>query len=102
MSAEEISLLPDGEKWKRIYSLPSKPKDERLEICFTGFGKSEREELEEIARRNNLKVVQSVTKNLSFLCCGSNAGEEKIKKAGTQNVAILDKKKFLCRYSERT
>ncbi|MEE9614032.1 MAG: BRCT domain-containing protein [Thermodesulfobacteriota bacterium] len=97
MSKEEISALSDAEAWRLIYSIPSiKVKDKRLQVCFTGFGTSKRQELTDLARNNNFRVVSSVTKNLDFLCGDENAGPKKIEKAEAQGVQFLDESQFIC------
>jgi NAD-dependent DNA ligase len=96
MTKEEIEALSEADAWKIIYSIRSKKaQDNRLQICFTGFGASRKQELSEIAERNNLKVVSSVTKNLDFLCGGENAGPKKVEKAELQGVQFLDELQFL-------
>ena len=95
MSKDEISALSDSEAWKIIYSIRTiKAKDTRLQICFTGFGTSKKQELINIANNNNLKVVSSVTKKLDFLCGGENAGPKKIEKAEGQGVQYLNEAQF--------
>ncbi len=95
MTLEEIAELTDAEAWKRIYSIRStKIKDNRLQVCFTGFGKSKKEELINIARDNRLKVVASVTKKLDYLVGGDNAGPKKIEKAEAQGVQFLNELQF--------
>lgn len=96
MKKEEIDALADPEAWNLIYSIRSiKARDDRLQICFTGFGASKKEELANLATRHNFKVVSSVTKHLDFLCGGENAGPKKIEKAEAQGVEYLDEKQFL-------
>ena len=96
LSKEEISSMSDAEAWKAIYSLRAgKPKDNRLEVCFTGFDIKKRQELVDVADNNNLKVVSSVTKKLDFLCVGENAGPKKIEKARVQGVPFLNEEQFI-------
>lgn len=96
MHKDEISALSDAEAWRLIYSIRSaKAKDDRLQICFTGFGVSKKKELTDIAKINNFKVVSSVTKTLDYLCGGENAGPKKIEKAETQGVQFLDESQFV-------
>lgn len=46
MTSEQISALSDAEAWALIYSIRTvKAKDERLHVCFTGFGESKKQEL---------------------------------------------------------
>ena len=96
MSKDEISLLSDAEAWKLIYSIRvTKKRDDRLQICFTGFGLGEKEILTELAKANNFNVVSSVTKKLDFLCGGENAGPKKIEKAQAQGVQFVSKFQFM-------
>jgi NAD-dependent DNA ligase len=96
MSKDEISALSDADAWKLIYSIrTTKAKDTRLQICFTGFGTTRKQELIDIASANNFKVVSSVTKKLDFLCGGENAGPKKIEKAEAQGVQFLSEAQFL-------
>ena len=60
--------------------------DKKLEVCFTGFSKKDKEELISIAKKNNLFVRTEVTKKLSLLICGDNAGPSKLIKASKMNV----------------
>ncbi|MEM7183562.1 MAG: BRCT domain-containing protein [Spirochaetota bacterium] len=71
-----------------------KEKDERLQVCFTGFGATKKLELESFADSKNIKVVKSVTKNLDFLCAGDNADYKKLEKAEAQGVQVLSEKQF--------
>jgi len=82
---EEIASLTDAEAWKLIYSIrTTKAKDTRLQVCFTGFGTSKKEELINLAHDNRFKVVASVTQKLDYLVGGENAGPKKIEKAESQ------------------
>lgn len=65
------------------------------EICFTGFKKARKEELELEAMLNGFLVVKSVTKNLSYLVCGSNAGSAKMSKATEQGAEVISEIEFL-------
>jgi NAD-dependent DNA ligase len=72
----------------------SQPRPKGIEVCFTGFKKSEKEELTSLSESKKLFVKSSVTKNLVFLCYGYNAGPAKLHKACQQGVIILDKDQF--------
>ena len=96
MTKDEISKLTDAEAWKLIYSIRTvKAKDNRLQVCFTGFGTTQKQELTDLANSNKFKVVASVTKKLDFLCGGENAGPKKIEKAESQGVQFLTGKQFI-------
>ena len=56
-------------------------KENKLEVCFTGFSKNTKENLKLIAKKNNLFIRTEVTKKLGLLVCGENAGPSKLKQA---------------------
>ncbi len=100
LNDEEINKLTESEGWALIYSIEKSERELREqnklpEICFTGFGKSDRERLSEIATKAKFLVKDSVTKSLSVLVTGENAGESKIKKAESQGCTITNEKGFL-------
>lgn len=64
------------------------------EVCFTGFKKNEKDELNKLAESSGMFVRSSVTCNLDFLCCGSNAGPKKIEKSRHQGVVVLNSSQF--------
>ncbi|NWC62926.1 BRCT domain-containing protein [Cedecea sp. P7760] len=64
-------------------------------ICFTGFGKKDKNELIEIAKARGYVVRSDVTKDLNYLCCGENAGPSKINKASQQGSEVLSAEQFL-------
>jgi NAD-dependent DNA ligase len=65
------------------------------EICFTGFKKTDKIKLVEIAESEGMFVRDSVTKQLEFLCCGYNAGPKKIEKSRHQGAIVLNEEQFL-------
>lgn len=82
-----------------IESIPKKPKATRNhnylpEVSFTGFQKSKREELEQVAIKNNFHVVQTVTNNLQFLVAGFNASEIKLNQATEKGLTIISEEQF--------
>ena len=96
LTEEEINKLSDSEAWKIIYSFRSnKEKDNRLQICFTGFNEDRKKELIGVAENSKLKVTSSVTKSLDFLCIGNNAGPKKMETAINQGVQILKEDEFI-------
>lgn len=96
MSKEDIDALSDAEAWRLIYSIRTvKAKDNRLQVCFTGFGASKKEELINLAHDNRFKVMASVTKKLDYLVGGENAGPKKIEKAEAQGVQFLNEQQFV-------
>lgn len=94
-SDEEISRLTEKEGWAWVYANDKqKIKGSPLQVCFTGFGLTEREELEAMAEQAGLVVAKSVTKELGFLCVGENAGPSKVEKARNQKTVILTREEF--------
>ena len=98
LTDDQIHLLSETEAWKHIYELdeqsrPLKPLS-RPQICFSGFGASERAALALEAAANGLDVKESVTTTLGYLCAGSNAGPAKLEKARRLNVAVLSVEDF--------
>ena len=88
------SLLSFPKRRPRSRYTVRNPSDQRPQILFTGFSSAKRAELESIANSAELHVVQSVTKSLSYLCVGPNAGPAKIEKAQWQQVYILNEEQF--------
>ncbi len=68
---------------------PEAPQESRPQILFTGFAKAERATFEAQAAAAGLTVVSTITKNLTFLACGGNAGPAKVRKARQQGVFIV-------------
>lgn len=66
----------------------------RVEICFTGFSKADRLRLEELAELLGMQVRQSVTKGLTHLCIGRNAGPKKMEQAAEVGAEIIDEADF--------
>jgi NAD-dependent DNA ligase len=92
---EVIEGLDDSEAWSIIYSIrEKKARDDRLQVCFTGFNASKKIELCELAENKNMRVMSGVTKKLDFLCGGENSGPIKIKKAEDQGVQFLNENQF--------
>ncbi|ANC38887.1 hypothetical protein A6V27_00075 [Hafnia alvei] len=73
---------------------PSKQKKETFDVCFTGFKKDRRAELEQLATDNGMLVRKSVTQKLQVLCCGDNAGPTKVRSARDTGVIILNELDF--------
>ena len=63
--------------------------DHVFKVCFTGFSKTDKAELVALAEGANMKVATSVSASLDFLCCGSNAGWAKMKKANEVGVPLV-------------
>lgn len=77
------------------FLIPAAPKHETFDICFTGFKKERRTELESLATQQNMLVRKSVTKSLKLLCYGYNAGPTKIKNAREMGILILGESQFI-------
>ena len=96
LTSDQINALSEKSAWNMIYSMRvKKAKDDRLQVCFTGFGATEKERLNELASNNKFNVVKSITKKLDFLIAGENAGPKKIEKAELQGVQFLTANQFL-------
>ncbi|OWP85283.1 hypothetical protein BWK59_00660 [Flavobacterium davisii] len=93
LSDKELKNLTEKQGWQIVYSLKEK-KDPKIEICFTGFNPNEKEILTELAKSKGFHIAKSITVNLNFLCCGSNAGESKMAKAIKQEVILLSENEF--------
>ncbi|MDX7787032.1 BRCT domain-containing protein [Aeromonas caviae] len=65
-----------------------------LEVCFTGFGKIEKESLTHFAESLRCLVRKSVTTDLDVLCYGENAGPTKMRDARNKGILILNKEEF--------
>lgn len=95
LTITEIDRLAPAEGWALLYAgRDSRRKAKLFEVCFSGFGSSERDELEAEASSRGLKVVTSVTKQLAVLVAGNNAGPTKLKKAQDQGVRIMNSAEF--------
>ncbi len=95
-SDQKIDQMSDAEGWAWIYAQQSQNnrKVKGPEICFTGFGVTERQELESQATINGFNVVSSVTKGLMLLVAGVNAGPAKLNKARAGGIAVVDRTGF--------
>lgn len=70
------------------------PEHAEIEICFTGFVKADKLRLEGMAELADMKVRQSVTKGLTHLCTGPNAGPAKISQAMEVGAELIDQSEF--------
>lgn len=79
-----------------VHTLPRerKPPDPRPTVCFTGFAEPEKELLTGIATRSGFRVVHSVLKNLTTLCCGPAPGSVKLEEAKGRGVRIVSEAEF--------
>lgn len=73
-----------AEDYSKIYNF-----NKDFEVCFTGFKKSEKGLLTEIAFKNNCFVRKSVSKKLGLLVCGDNVGPIKLQTAREMDVPIV-------------
>ncbi|HCU16710.1 phage protein [Hafnia paralvei ATCC 29927] len=97
---QDLDSLPEDEE---IYIrdidvtryFPSKKIKETFDVCFTGFKKDQRAELEQLAADNGMLVRKSVTQKLQILCCGDNAGPTKVRSARDMNILIFDAHQFI-------
>lgn len=93
-SSEQIAEMSEAEGWRWVYSNAAPRKDRLMQVCFTGFSATEKHELVVLAKEHRLAVATSVTKDLAFLCTGSNAGPSKLAKAAEQGVTLLTRAQF--------
>lgn len=68
---------------------PKAPKDSRPKILFTGFKAADRQRLESWADSQGLRVMKSPSKDLAYLCAGSNAGPSKLDAAREAGAFIV-------------
>ena len=98
LTDEKIIPLSDNQAWAKIYEIDAEKRKnrppKRPEVCFSGFSKKDKEELEDLADKKGFDSKGSVTKSLEYLVIGETAGEVKIKKAEAQGVQILRKDEF--------
>jgi|GEM_PF-5671128 NAD-dependent DNA ligase len=69
-------------------------------ICFTGFGTSEKRVLADICECLDISMKSSISGVLEYLVCGANPGPSKIKKCQTLNIPIREIETFLKEISE--
>ena len=95
---EEISAMGDSEGWAWIYAnkAPKKrlPTRRSTEVCFTGFNPTDKGLLMDEAIAAGVVVRSGVTKGLTHLCAGPNAGPAKLAKAKKQGVKLIDVEGF--------
>ena len=94
----QIDALTEAQGWAAIYKRANenrRPKDDRHQVCFTGFGATDKESLGALAESGHLNVVASVTKDLNFLVAGENAGPAKLEKARQQGTRVMSKADFV-------
>ncbi|EGT9725372.1 BRCT domain-containing protein [Salmonella enterica] len=63
-------------------------------ICFTGFDKTKKSELIQIAKDRGFVVKNNVTVGLAYLCCGEHAGPKKISKAKAIGAVLISEDSF--------
>ncbi len=92
----KIKLTQEGFQFetKRSSGASRYSSPETMDICFTGFKKSDKELLVTLAKENGMSVRGEVTKHLDILCYGYNAGPKKLEKALEQGVMILNRHQF--------
>lgn len=99
-SSELDSFIASGQINDAVSSIETEiprsqlSKNKSLDICFTGFDKTAKDELSRLATSFNLTVRTGVTSKLAFLCCGANAGWRKIEDANTKGSIILSEEQF--------
>ncbi len=94
LSSELISSMSENAAWDYVYQSAEPKKEKVVEVCFTGFSDSEKSELAQLATAARLRVVTRVTKSLSFLCAGENAGPMKLEQAKEQQAIVMSRRQF--------
>ena len=77
----KYEIIPKN-KTGKTFANPEK----KFEVCFTGFPKTEKEQLIKMAEQHEMFVRTRVTSKLGLLVCGDNAGWAKIKEAAELDV----------------
>lgn len=93
LSADVPSLLDSSQS--RASKTRPKQSTGKAEIAFTGFSKSDRDRLEAQAESAGLTIKKDVTKRLTYLCCGPNAGPTKTAKARDAGALALTEQQFI-------
>lgn len=95
-SADQIDGMTDAEGWAWIYAHKPAPKSTPAvpQVCFTGFLTAEKAELTRAAQAAGIRVVQSVTVGLSWLCAGSDPGPAKLAKAEERGKQVISREQF--------
>ncbi|MGI2873801.1 BRCT domain-containing protein [Vibrio fluvialis] len=65
-----------------------------FEVCVSGFDKDKRAALEEEAKRTGMIVRTNMTKKLTVLCVGPNAGPAKFEQALKDDILIMTEDEF--------
>jgi NAD-dependent DNA ligase len=96
---EQLEAMSEAEAWYHIYAYDQAklktPKARNFEVCFTGFTDDVKAALIESAIQAGFTVRDSVTKGLTVLVAGSNAGPTKLAKAEAQDCIVTDATGFL-------
>lgn len=92
--AADVPSLLDSPRLKPSNNF-TKQSTGRAEIAFTGFSKANRERLEMQAEEAGLTIKKDVTKRLTYLCCGANAGPTKTAKAREAGALALTEQQFI-------
>ena len=74
----EQKRIPSRDNWNN--------REGKFEVCFTGFSKLDKEELQNFAKEKEMCIRTRVTKNLDLLICGKTAGWKKLIEANELNV----------------
>lgn len=94
-SPEQIAQMTEADGWRWVYKDAPPREEKQLEVCFTGFSASEKGSLSQLAVDAGFMVVTAVTRNLTLLCIGPNAGPAKLEKAKQQKkTAIVTLEQF--------
>jgi len=91
LTLSDVETMSEAQAWRVVYSLPrpTPRSDTKTRACFTGFGSTERAELVALADSVGHLVTSGITKKLTLLVCGANAGPVKMETAVAQGTNLV-------------
>jgi len=106
LTKEQIGRISEVDGWRIVYELDREKTAARQqaklpEVCFTGFNKTDKARLAELATAAGFDVKDAVTKDLVLLIAGENAGPSKLKKAEAQSCPVTDEQGLIRILEER-
>lgn len=95
----QIIEMSDDQAWAVVYEIDAREKaardaNKKDTVCFTGFNREDKAQLEALAVERGLKSVGSVSKSLTYLVIGDTPGESKLAKAEEAGCRILHAHEF--------
>lgn len=100
LSKDEITRMSESDGWKTVRELDqqksmARQQNKLPEVCITGFNQADKTRLSELATTAGFVVKDAVTKGLSLLIAGENAGPSKLRKAEEQKCPVTDEEGFI-------